>query len=85
MRAWLEVLRFLWHASRGHRLRPWRSPYLRWRIETYSGLHAEAVDAKSFRQFVWRERRSLWRYLRWVGAMRSGYGAATPRRPPAGP
>lgn len=83
-RAWLETLRFLWHASRGHRLRPWRSPYLRWRIETYSGIHAEAVDARAFRQFLWRERSSLWRYLRWVGEMRSGWGGATPRRPPAG-
>jgi len=43
------VLRFLWRASRGYRLRPWNSPYLRWRIETYSGLHAEHItfaDAK---------------------------------------
>lgn len=85
MRAWLEVLRFLWQASRGHRLRPWRSPYLRWRIETFSGLDAEAVDAKAFGQFVWRERRSLWRYLRWVATMRTGWDAAKPRRPPAGP
>ncbi len=84
MRAWLEMLRFAWHASRGHRLRPWRSPYLRWRIETYSGRDAETVDAKAFRQFVWRERRRLWRYLRWVAAMRAGEGMSKPRRPPAG-
>ena len=28
---------FLWRATRGHRLQPWRSPYLRWRVETYTG------------------------------------------------
>ena len=81
---WLEALRFVWQASRGYRLRPWRSPYLRWRIETYSGIDAGSVDASAFRQFVWRERSSLRRYLRWVGEMRSGSGSATPRRPPAG-
>ncbi len=34
------MLRFLWRATRGYRLRPWRSPYLRWRIETYWGTPA---------------------------------------------
>ncbi|MFB3814576.1 MAG: hypothetical protein ACE14L_10735 [Terriglobales bacterium] len=24
------IFRFLWNATRGHRLAPWRSPYLRW-------------------------------------------------------
>jgi hypothetical protein len=60
------VLRFLWRASRGYRLRPWRSPYLRWRIETYSALHAEKITPGDFWRFVWRERRELWRYLRWA-------------------
>ena len=84
MRAWLEALRFLWQSGRGHRLRPWRSPYLRWRIETYSGLAAESVDATAFGRFLWRERRSLWRYLRWVADMRAAGGAARPPQPPAG-
>jgi hypothetical protein len=60
------VLRFLWRASRGYRLRPWNSPYLRWRIETYSGLHAEKITPRDFWRFLWRERRELWRYLRWT-------------------
>ena len=33
--------------TRGYRLRPWRSPYLRWRIETYWGLHADRSDSAS--------------------------------------
>jgi hypothetical protein len=60
------VLRYLWLASAGYRLRPWKSPYLRWRIETYSGLPAEQISFYTFWKFVWRERRSLRRYLYWV-------------------
>jgi hypothetical protein len=26
----------------------WRSPYLRWRIETYGGLHAEQIAFSDF-------------------------------------
>jgi hypothetical protein len=60
------LLRFLWIASAGYRLRPWRSPYLRWRIETYSGIPAASIGFTQFWRFVWRERHSLWRYLNWV-------------------
>ena len=52
--------------SRGYRLRPWRSPYLRWRIETYSGLHAETITFRQFWGFTWKTRRELFRYLRWA-------------------
>jgi hypothetical protein len=60
------MLRFLWNSSRGYRLRPWRSPYLRWRIETYSGVPAESIQAADFIRFLWRERQSLGKYLAWV-------------------
>jgi hypothetical protein len=63
------MLRFLWNASRGYRLRPWASPYIRWRLETYSGLHAEEITAAKFWQFFWREKAELWRFLRWAGRM----------------
>lgn len=80
---WPEAARFLWQASRGYRLRPWRSPYLRWRIETDSGLHAESIGATEFWGFLWRERRRLLRYLEWTSRMRSGKGL--PARPPRTP
>jgi hypothetical protein len=64
------VIPFLWRVTRGYRLCPWRSPYLRWRIETYSGLHAEKITARDFFGFCWRERRELWRYLQWVSKSR---------------
>ena len=66
-----EIVKFVWQAGHGHRLRPWRSPYLRWRIETYSGRKAEAITATSFWRFLWDERRQLTHYLRWTGEMRA--------------
>jgi hypothetical protein len=64
------MLRFLELATRGYRLRPWASPYLRWRVETYAGIPAESIDARIFWRFLWAERRSLWAYLKWVGRTR---------------
>ena len=65
----LAPLRFVWNATRGSRLRPWRSPYLRWRIETYSGIHAETLTARDVFLFTWRERSQLLRFLRWTREM----------------
>jgi hypothetical protein len=64
-------LRFLWTATRGHRLRPWRSDYLKWRLETFTGKHAEEVRARDFWQFLVAERGQILRYLRWLSEMRS--------------
>jgi hypothetical protein len=63
------MVRMLWRLSKGYRLRPWRSPYLRWRIETYSGLHAEKITARDFFNIAWRERRQFLRYLNWADRM----------------
>jgi hypothetical protein len=63
------ALRFLWNATRGHRLAPWRSEYLRWRVETYSGKRAETLTAKSVFGFMWAERWELLRFLAWTGQM----------------
>lgn len=64
------MLAFLWQATRGYRLRPWRSPYLRWRIETYWGLHADEISPRQFRLFSWEHRGELWRFLKWASEMR---------------
>ena len=42
---------FLWNATRGSRLRPWRSECLKWRVETYTGKHAEEVGLRSLCSF----------------------------------
>jgi hypothetical protein len=65
----LNVLRFLWHASRGHRLAPWRSPYLRWRIETFCGVKMDKIGFLEFWGFMFRERMRMVAYLKWIAAM----------------
>lgn len=62
-------LRFIWNATRGHRLTPWRSDYLRWRVETYSGQRAETLSAKSVLGFLWTTRWDLLSFLRWTGSL----------------
>ena len=63
------MLGVLWRFSKGYRLCPWRSPYLRWRIETYSGLHAERIGLGEFWRFTWTNRRELLRFLAWAKRM----------------
>jgi hypothetical protein len=63
------MLRIAWRLSKGYRLRPWRSPYLLWRIETYLGLHADRISARDFFRIAWRERRQFLRYLQWADRM----------------
>jgi hypothetical protein len=63
------MIEFLWMASKGFRLRPWRSPYLLWRIETYWGWHSQNITAREFWRFVWQQRRDLARFLRWADKM----------------
>jgi hypothetical protein len=63
------VLRYLWKATRGYRLAPWRSPYLRWRMETYWGTPAEEITFGGFWRFSWRHRAEFSRFLRWAERM----------------
>jgi hypothetical protein len=63
------MLRFLWDATRGYRLRPWRSPYLRWRMETYWGTPADTIQFADFWRFAWLHRTDLLRFLRWAERM----------------
>jgi len=62
----LSALRYFWLASKGYRWRPWKSPYVRWRLETYFGKEAAHLDARGFFRLLWRERAQLRRFLRWV-------------------
>jgi hypothetical protein len=63
------MLRFLWRGTRGYRLRPWRSPLLRWRMETYWGTPAEEISFAEFWRFVWQRREDLVRFLGWAERM----------------
>jgi hypothetical protein len=68
----VEEIRFLWNATRGNRFRPWRSPYLRWRLETFTGQRADTVRARDFWNLFWNGKRQFFRFLRWTREMR-GY------------
>lgn len=48
---------------------PWRSPYLRWRLETYSGKAADQVGLKDFLALAWHERRQMGRFAHWLRTM----------------
>ena len=61
--------RFIWNATRGHRFSPWRSEYLLWRVETYSGKQADTLTFSDVLSFVWNSRWELLRYLAWIGRM----------------
>jgi hypothetical protein len=64
------ALRYYWTAAKGDRLRPWRSPYLRWRMETFFGPEAAPPGPGRFVHLLWRERRRLAEFLRWAEGYR---------------
>ena len=76
----LSAIRYYWIAAKGYRLRPWRSPYMQWRLETFFGREAHAADARTFARLLWRERERLTRFLRWAEERR----AEQKTRPPNG-
>lgn len=65
----LAPLRFIWNATRGHRLAPWRSEYLKWRVETYSGKKAETLTSRDIFSFLWESKWELLSFLMWTGRL----------------
>jgi hypothetical protein len=61
-----SALHFYWTVAKGYRLRPWRSPYIRWRMETFFGPEAAPPDARAFFRLLWRERARLRSFLKWA-------------------
>jgi hypothetical protein len=66
-----EALRLYWVGAAGYRLRPWKSPYLRWRLETFLGPEAADPGFLQFFHLLWRERARLGSYLKWVAERRA--------------
>jgi hypothetical protein len=66
----LNALRYYWIISKGYRLSPWKSPYIRWRLETVFGHEAADLDARKFFSLLWRERARMERFLEWVAVRR---------------
>jgi hypothetical protein len=63
------MIAVLWRVTRGYRLRPWRSPYLRWRLETYWGIPADRIAFREFWELAAARRRDFLRYLYWAARM----------------
>ena len=72
--------KFLWISTRGYRLRPWASPYLRWRIETYWGWRADDIGVPRFFAFLWEHKRELLAFLRWAARMGEDSRLSKPAR-----
>ena len=73
---WFRVLRVACRLVWPYLLTPWRSPVLRWRMETYGILdehgqllHAEEITPSQFFLFTIRNRRALRRFLRWAASL----------------
>lgn len=66
----LNALRYYWITAKGYRLRPWKSPYIQWRLETFYGKDAANLDADKFFDLMWRERARMRRFLAWVAERR---------------
>jgi hypothetical protein len=70
LHAVLNALRYYWIIARGYRLRPWASPYIQWRMETFFGKEASGLDARKLFRLMWRERARVDRFLEWVAIRR---------------
>lgn len=66
----LTAFRYYWLTSKGYRLRPWKSPYLQWRMETFFGPAATNLTAGQFFSYMWRERARIRRFIAWVAEVR---------------
>jgi hypothetical protein len=67
----MSALRYYWISAKGYRLRPWSSPYIRWRMETFFGPQAAAPGPACFFSLLWRERRRFSEFLRWSSEYRN--------------
>ena len=73
---WLRMMRVALRLAGPHWLTPWRSPLLRWRMETYGItdadgglLHAEQITPSRFLRFLLTRRRALGRFLEWAATL----------------
>ena len=65
-----STLRYYWIVARGYRLRPWKSPYLRWRFETFLGREADNLTAAKFFRLCWKYRDRLQNFVDWAAQRR---------------
>ena len=65
-----KTLSYYWSAAQGYRLKPWQSPYLRWRFETFLGREAAELTARKFFRLTWKYRDHMERFVDWAAERR---------------
>jgi hypothetical protein len=65
-----KTLRYYWIVARGYRLNPWRSPYVRWRFETFVGPEAANLNAGKFFHLLWKYRTRMRSFIDWAAVRR---------------
>ena len=66
----LKTLKYYWIVARGFRLKPWNSPYLRWRLETFLGKEAADLNARKFFRLTWKYRAQMEKFVDWAAERR---------------
>ena len=73
---WLRMICVALRLTGPYLFTPWRSPLLRWRMETYGILdeqgrllHADEISPERFLRFTFRHRNALRRFLRWAASL----------------
>ena len=73
---WFRMLRVIARLLGPYFLAPWRSPLLRWRMETYGALdergrllHADEITPSRFLRFLLTHHAALRRFLRWAASL----------------
>ena len=73
---WLRMVGIVFRLAWPDFLTPWRSPLLRWRMETYGirdaeghMLHAADLTALHFWNFFIRQHREVVQFLRWSASL----------------
>jgi hypothetical protein len=73
------ALRYYWITAKGYRWRPWASPYIRWRLETFFGGDMQELGPAEFFRLIWSERKQLRRFLMWTAERRRVQGGGRAR------
>src|SRR5260370_41181661 len=61
-----KTLQYYWNAARGYRFKPWKSPYIRWRFETFLGKEAANLTATKVFHLAWKYRDHMERFVDWA-------------------
>ena len=65
-----KTLTYYWIVARGYRLQPWKSPYLRWRLETFLGPEAAQMTPAKFFRLLWKYRAQMSSFVDWAAERR---------------